>query len=197
MLDVTDKSVITTATASDGSNLLKGDRDWDRRLGWPRLSADKASAIFDVDLKLPPPTATGIKELSGTLQYRVSAGTKTIDLGLKSLKVGSEGTQLGASVKGIKDNLAKDGSQTIELKLRLSPDDLIAASLVVDGTKSELSRDSTSSMNDVTTFTLKAKSAIPEKAAIEVQVHDQIQTFEAPFKLENLSLLGTAAAPGK
>ena len=197
VLDVTDKSVITTATASDGSNLLKGDRDWDRRLGWPRLSADKASAIFDVDLKLPPPTATGIKELSGTLQYRVSAGTKTIDLGLKSLKVGSEGTQLGASVKGIKDNLAKDGSQTIELKLRLSPDDLIAASLVVDGTKSELSRDSTSSMNDVTTFTLKAKSAIPEKAAIEVQVHDQIQTFEAPFKLENLSLLGTAAAPGK
>ena len=197
VLDITDKSAITTATASDGTNLLKGDRDWDRRLGWPKLSADKASAIFDVELKLPPPTATGIKEISGTLQYRVSAGIKTIDLGLKSLKVGAEGTELGASIKSIKENMAKDGSQDIEVKLRLSPDDLVAASLVLDGTKSELSRYSTSSMSGTTTFTFKAKSAVPEKASIMVEIHDQIQIFEAPFKLENLSLLGTPAASAK
>ena len=195
VLDITDKSVITTATASDGTNLLKGDRDWDRRLGWPRLSADKASALFDVELKLPP--ATGIKEISGTLQYRVATGTKTIDLGLKSLKAGAEGTELGASIKGIKENMAKDGSQDIEVKLKLSPDDLIAASLVVDGTKSELSRYSTSSINGITTFTLKSKSAVPEMGSIVVEIHDQVQTFEAPFKLENLSLLGAPATTAK
>jgi hypothetical protein len=197
VLDITDKSPITAATASDGSDLLKGDKDWDRRIQNPRLSADKASAIFEVPLKLPPPAATGIKEISGTLQYRVAAGTKTIDLGLKALKVGAQGTELGASIKDIKENVAKDGSQNIELKLRLSPDDLIAAALLVDGTKSELSRYSTSSMNGVTTFTFKAKSVVPEKGSIVVEIHDQIQTFESPFKLENLSLLGAPVASGK
>ena len=72
ILDITDKSVIETAFAGDGTSLIKGNRDWDRRLGFPKLSADQASAIFDVELKMPPPGVLGIKEIAGVLQYRVS-----------------------------------------------------------------------------------------------------------------------------
>lgn len=197
VLDVTDKSAILTATANDGTNLLKGDKDWDRRLGFPKLSADKATTIFDVELKLPPPAATGIKEISGTLQYRVAGGTKEIDLGLESLKVGAKGTQFGASIEGVTDNHDKDGSQNIELKLKLKPDDLKSANLVADGIRSELTRAGYSGYGGVTTFTFKSKSAIPEKATIIVDIHDRIQTFEVPFKLENLSLLGTPVEPGR
>ncbi len=197
VLDVTDKSALTSATSSDGTSLLKGERDWDRRLGFPKLSADKASVIFDVDLKLPAPAAKGIKEISGTLQYRVSGGAKEIDLGLKSLKAGTKGTELGASIEKIKEGWSKDGSQDMEIKLKLDPDNLKSASLVVDGVKTEINRSGYSSSGGTTTFTFASKSAFPEKGSIVIEIFDKVQTFDVPFKIENLSLLGTPMAAGK
>ena len=190
VLDVTDKSSITSATASDGSSLLKGERDWDRRLGFPKLSADKASVMFDVELKMPSPAVKGMKEISGTLQYRVAGAAKEVDLGLKSLKAGSKGTELGASIEGIKEGWQKDGSQDMELKIRLDPDNLKSANLVVDGVKTEIKRSGYSSSSGITTFTFGSKTAFPEKGAIVVEIHDKVQTFDVPFKIENLSLLG-------
>lgn len=190
VLDVTDKSSLTSATASDGGSLLKGERDWDRRLGFPKLSADKASVMFDIELKRPAPAAKGIKEISGTLQYRVAGGVKEIDLGLKSLTVATKGTELGASIEKIKEGWNKDGSQDMELKLNLKPDDLKSANLIVDGVKTELDRGGYSSSGGITTFTFKSKSAFPEKGSIVVELHDKVQTFDVPFKIENLSLLG-------
>jgi hypothetical protein len=190
VLDVTDKSAITTATAIDGTSLLKGDRDWDRRLGSPQLSADKASVMFDIELALPSPSVKGLKELSGTLQYRVAGGAKEIDLGLKSLKAGTKGEQLGASIEEIKEGWKKDGSQEMELRIRLEPDDLKSVSLVVEGARTPLERRGSSSSSGITTFTLAAKTAFPETGSIVVEIHDKVQTFDVPFKLENLSLLG-------
>ncbi len=190
VLDVTDKSSITSATASDGSSLLKGERDWDRRLGFPKLSADKASVMFDVELKLPAPAAKGIQEISGTLQYRVAGGSKEIDLGLKSLRAGTKGAELGASIEKIKEGWKKDGSQEMELRIRLEPDDLKSASLVVDGAKTELERRGSSSSGGITTFTFASKTAFPETGSIGVELYDKLQTFDVPFKIENLSLLG-------
>jgi hypothetical protein len=197
VVDVTDKSMITTATASDGSSLLKGERDWDRRLGFPKLSADKASVMFDVELNLPEPAVKGIKEISGTLQYRVAGAAKEVDLGLKSLTTGSKGSELGANIEEIKEGWQKDGSQDMELKLKLSPDDLKAAFLVVDGVRTEIKRNGYSSSGGITTFTFASKAAFPEKGAILVEIHDKVQTFDVPFKLENLSLLGTPMNSGK
>lgn len=197
VLDVTDKSTLAAAIANDGTSLLKGERDWDRRLGFPKLSADKASVLFDVELKLPPAAATELKELSGTLQYRVAGSAKEIDLGLNSLKAGTKGTQLGASIEEIKEGWQKDGSQDMELKLKLKPDDLKSAMLVIDGVKTELNRKGYSSSGGITTFTFSSKTAFPEKGSIVVEIHDQVQTFDAPFKIENLSLLGTPVAPAK
>jgi hypothetical protein len=197
VLDITDKSMITTATASDGTSLLKGERDWDRRLGFPNLSADKASVLFDVELKLPEPSVTGIREISGTLQYRVAGATKEVDLGLKTLQAGSKGTELGASIEEIKESWHKDGSQDMELELRLKPDDLKSAAIVVDGVKTEIKRNGYSSSGGITTFTFGSKTAFPEKGSIVVEIHDKVQTFDVPFQLQNLSLLGTPMASGK
>lgn len=199
VLDITDKSSITTATASDGTNLLKGDRDWDRRLSFPKLSADKASAIFDVELKLPPSSAKGLKEITGNLQYRVAGASKETDLGLKSLKAGAKGTEFGASIEEIKDGWNKDGSQDMELKLKLKPDDLKSISLVVDNKSPEvqLERRGYSSSGGVTTFTFSSKTAFPEKGSLVVETYDQVKTFDVPFSIENLSLLGTPMDPAK
>ena len=197
VLDVTDKSSITSATTSDGTSLLKGERDWDRRLGFPKLSADKASVMFDIELKLPLAAAKGIKEISGTLQYRVAGSAKEVDLGLKSFKAGTKGTALGASIEEIKEGWSKDGSQDMELKLNLDPDSLKSAFLVVNGAKTEIKRSGYSSSGGITTFTFGSKTAFPEKGSIVVELYDKVQTFDVPFKIENLSLLGMPMATGK
>lgn len=194
VLDITDKCALTSATASDGSSLLKGDRDWDRRLGFPKLSADKASVMFDVELKRPAPSVKSIKEISGTLQYRVSGATKEVDLGLKSLTVGTKGTEFGASIEQIKEGYKKNGSQDMELKLKLDPDNIKSTYLVVDGVKTEMNRSGYSGSGGITTFTFSSETAFPEKGSIVVEIYDKLQTFDTPFKLENLSLLGESMA---
>ena len=191
VLDITDKSTITTAIASDETSLLKSDRDWDLRLGSPDLSADKASALFDIGLQLPPPGATGLKEITGMIQYRVAGGSKETDLGLTSLAVGSKGTEFGASIEDIKEGWNKDGSQLMEIKLKLKPDDLKSASIVVDGAKTEIKRNGYSSSGGVTTFTFSFKDGVPAKGSIIVETYDQVKTYDVPFRIENLTLLGT------
>ncbi len=195
ILDITDKSVIESALAGDGSSLIKGNRDWDRRLGFPKLSADQASAIFDVELKMPPPGVQGIKEISGLLQYRVSMATKETDLGQMELKTGSKSGELGASIEAIKDGW-KDGTKELELKLKLKPTDLKAVHLVENGVRSELKRSGYSGSDNTTVFTFQIDGELPEKASLIVETYDKIQTFDAPFTLENLSLLGEPIGPG-
>jgi hypothetical protein len=195
ILDITDKSVIESAFAGDGSSLIKGNRDWDRRLGFPKLSADQASAIFDVELKMPPPGVRGIKEIAGVLQYRVSMATKETDLGPMELKTGSKSDELGASIEEIKDGW-KEGTKEMELKLKLKPADLKAVHLVENGVKTELKRSGYSGGGNTTVFTFQIDGDLPEKASLIVETYDKIQTFDAPFTLENLSLLGEPIGPG-
>jgi hypothetical protein len=190
VLDITDKSTLNTVIASDGSNLINGDSDWDRRLSFPKLSQDKASVLFDVRMKRPGPAVKSIREVSGTLQYRVAGATKEVDLGFKSLDVGSTGTELGASIEEIKPSWEK-GAQRMELKLRLNKTDLKAAFLVVDGHRAEIKNSGYSSFDNATTFTLNHKGVFPKSGNIVVEIHDQLKTFDTPFKLENITLIGT------
>jgi hypothetical protein len=120
----------------------------------------------------------------------VAEATREIDLGLQSLKPGSKGTELGASIEEIKEGWEENGSQRMELKLRLKPDDLKSAFLVVDGTRTEIKRHGYSSFGEFATFTFDHKAAFPKAGTIVVEIYDQPQTFDTPFKIENITLLG-------
>jgi hypothetical protein len=189
ILEISDKSSIDTATANDGTSLLKGEREWDRRLEFPSLSKDKASALFGINLKLPPAGAGGIKEISGVIKYRVAGGTKEVDLGFDHLATGKTGKELVSSIEQIKASGDKDGSQEIEIKVKLAPSDLKSAYLVIDGVKTELKSYGYSGFNGATRFTFKSSRAIPENGAVVLEIHDQLQAFDVPFKLENLPIL--------
>jgi hypothetical protein len=195
VLDLTGKSALISATANDGSSLLKGDQERDRRIGFPSLSADKASVIFEINLKLPGPRVTGIKEISGILQYRVAGGTKEVDLGLTSLKTGIKGTSLGASIEKLDE--VEEGSHRMELKVKLEPNELKAAYLVADGGRSELRRNGYSSSNGITTFNFDSTVPYPEHGTVVLELQDKLQTFNAPFRIENLSVLGIPQPPGQ
>lgn len=197
VLNVTDKSAVAKAVTMEGVSLLK-EREWDLRLSFPKLSKDQASVLFDIELKRPPADCTGIKEVSGTLQYRVAEGVREVDLGFASLKQGSKGKELGAVIGTIKDGWGKDGSQDLEIKMKAAPEDLKAAYLVVNGARTPLNRNGSSSFGDgPTTFTFNVKSAIPANANVVVELYDQVRAYDVPFKLENLNLLGEPIRAGK
>lgn len=195
VLNITDKSRIESATASDGSSLLRGNEDWDRRLDSSQLSADKASAVFEIRLKLPPAGVQGVKEISGIVQYRVSTMTQETDLGELDLKSGSKSSELGGTIEEIKDGW-KEGTKEMGLKLKLDSSDLKAVFLVRDGDKTELERIGHSGNKNSTVFRFLIAGELPEKASLIVQTFDGIKTFDVPFTLENLTLLGERIAPG-
>jgi len=47
-----------------------------------------------------------------------------------------------------------------------------------------------SSGSGPTTFTFEAKNGVPENAKLIAVLHDGVETYDIPFKLENISLLG-------
>ena len=189
---VTDKTVLAVATADDGTSLLP-DSDWDRKVHFPNLARDKTAATLEFKLNLPGSGVKGLKELSGTVQYRVSGGTKEVDLGLDELKAGATGTNLDAEIKSIKEGWQKNGSQEMSLHLKTNPDDLKSVSLVVEGVRTALSQRGYGGGNGAYDFNYECKTNFPANGRIVAEVYDKVQTFEAPFKLENLTLLGTSA----
>lgn len=188
---VTDETVVETATADDGTSLLP-DSDWNRKVHFPKLAKDKTAAILEYKLNPPASGVKGLKELSGHVQYRVSSGTKEIDLGLDGLKAGATGTNLNAEIKSIGEGWQKKGEQEMSLHLKINPDGIKSLSLVADGAKTVLTQRGYSGGNGAYDFNYESKTNFPANGRLVAEVYDKMQTFEAPFKLENISLLGTS-----
>lgn len=196
ILAVTSSSIATKATADDGSDLLP-DRDRIRWTSDVKLSADQGSALIEVELKLPAPGVKGLQELSGTIEYQVAGGTKQVDLGFTNLQANARGAELGAQIKSIKPGWRNDGSQQLELKLNHPKNGLKAVFLKLDATNlSKLEQRGYSGGGNSYTYTFEHGGAIPPNARLVVEIYERLQTFTAPFKLENISLLGTPL-PGK
>jgi hypothetical protein len=188
---VSEESAVETALADDGSSLLP-DSEWNRKVHFPQLSTDKTAAILEFKLKVPGNGVKGLKELSGRLHYNVSSGAREVDLGFEDLKAGAAGTELGARIESIKDGWQKDGSQMMDLRLNTNPDGIKSLSLVVDGTKTALRQNGYGGGGNSYTFTYESKPAFPAKGRLVAEVYDKLQAFEAPFKLENVTLLGAS-----
>ncbi len=193
VLDVTDESKVLKAVADDGSDLLP-DSDFKKRLSFPQLSEDKSAVLFEIELVTPGKAVKSIREVSGTIQYTVSSGTKEVELGFGALKAGEKGKELGAEITEIKDGWEKGESKEIEIKLKIKPEG-IKEMVLMDGAKRIVmdKRGSSSFGDGPTTFTFSAEKGIPEGGKLVVVIHDGVKTFDIPFKLENLSLLGSAA----
>jgi hypothetical protein len=189
VLAINDASGMDTAVADDGSDLLP-ESEFSRRFSFPKLATDKSAVLLDVELKAPGPTVKGLKELSGHLQYSVAGKIKEIDLGFAKLAENAKGRELGAELKKIQADSKTEGSQ-LEIRLEVNQTMLRKLYLVSGGKKIELKQNGYSGSDNTFTFTYEVEPAISSRDRIVVEVYDQLQTFDAPFKLENISLLGT------
>ncbi|HWA24126.1 MAG TPA: hypothetical protein VG734_00520 [Lacunisphaera sp.] len=189
---ISDESGLDSAVASDGSNLLP-ESEFSRRFSFPKLSADKASVLLEASLTSPGPDVTGIKELTGHLRYTVAAGTVETDLGLAKMAADAKGKAHGAEVKSLSDK-SDEGSQTMELQLDLEPDTVKAAYVLIGREKIELSQRGYGGGGGTYVFTYESPKGFPAKSKVIVETYAQMETYDTPFKLENITLLGEPAS---
>ena len=192
VMAMTDECVLTTASADDGSDLLP-ESEFSRKIHFPKLTTDKSAVLFEVELKLPGAAVKGIKEVSGHLQYKVAGPTKELALGFPKLTAGAKAKELSAEIESLKAGGDGDKAQTMELKLEIEPDALKELYLVTGKTKTELKQRGYGGGNGTYTFTYESETGFPAKSRLVAEIYDQQQTFDAPFKLENITLLGEPA----
>jgi hypothetical protein len=181
---------VDTAIALDGSDLLP-DTDWDRKINFPNLSTDRATVVFEVNLKAPGPEARGFKEISGSLRYSVGLSITNIDLGITEIKAGAKGNEFGASIQSIKPGFGEKGGENIILKLLVGPTEIISLKAIgTDGQEINLRQTSYGGYNRTYTFTYHANVLLPSNARLIIQKYGEIKKYVIPFKLSNLTFLG-------
>ncbi|MBN2182921.1 MAG: hypothetical protein JW715_13500 [Sedimentisphaerales bacterium] len=183
------KGRLEKAITDTGQNILPEGK---QETSFPELSKDGNTAVFEVNLSIPDEKAKGIAELSGTLWYLKSAGTKTIDLGLMEFVEGAKSQVEGFSIQSIETHSWSPGRTEMDLKVDLLRGHLISTKFYrEDGTEIEVSSGGTSfTENRLLDVGYQVKGKFPPKGRIVLEVIDQITKHEIKFSLKNISLTG-------
>jgi hypothetical protein len=175
------------AVTDNGEDLLPKE-EFEREIHFPRLSEDKTAITFEVPLALPGPRATGIREISGTLVYTVADKTVDVDLGIHVFAKGAKGKAHEAEIENAE---AGDQGGEVSLKIALGMDAIASIDFFDDkGVKLPSSRQGYSSSGDESTIQFAIKGKLPAKGKIVAKLYDEPKTYEAPFKVTDIDLLG-------
>lgn len=182
---------LTKAETDHGQDLLPSD-EWKRKISFPRLSEDRRKVVFEVDLRRPAESANAIAEISGVLTYTVAEKTRRVDLNINTFTAGTTGSEFGAEIESVGDSQWNPGQQELKLKLTINKDTVKAVDIFdAAGNKLEVSQGYMASGNNVTyNYTLQGGGAFPQAGRIELEVYEDMQTYELPFEIKDVSLLG-------
>src|SRR5882672_2709473 len=177
------------AAITDAGENLVPDDDWQRRIHFPKLTKDRRSAYFDVDVKLGAAPVDGFREIRGTLSILSSEGTEDIDLGFKKVEAGAKGTKFGASIERFEPE--NEERTTMDLKLMVAMETLDGLKIVTPkGEELPVTQNGYSSSGDECTLTFTISGAIPKKVKLLAQVSKNLQKLEVPFEIRDVDLLG-------
>jgi len=164
-----------------------------QQINFPRLSKDKKVVYFDVPLHVPPANAKGFAEISGVLRCYKVEGSRKIDLGIMDFNDGAKSSVEGFSIRSIRP-ATHDNKQSSRMSLIVN---LLRGSVKnvrfyrTDGSEIKVTRRSTwSSENRLISISFDTEGKFPPKGRIIFDVMDKITTYNMPFKLTNISLLG-------
>lgn len=184
---------VEKALADSGQNLLP-DREWDRKISFPKLSKDRTRVMFEVKMAVPGEDVRYVKEVSGILEYTVSSGTKELDLGITKFKEGARGKELSAVIKSVGEDEWEEGKQQLVLEMGADMDSVKSFDFFdKDGNKFEVSRRGYFSSGSSSEITFSIMGKLPEEGRIVIVMHDNVKKFKIPFKLENITLTGEPA----
>lgn len=181
---------VDRATTDTGKSLLPV-HPWQRKIGFARLSKDKKTAVFDVELLLPDRDVGGLEELSGTLEYLTAGPSKQVDSGTIDFKVGAQAPQLGAVIRSIEPNPWQDNDTMLSLRLNQPSVYLNSAEFYAqDGTRLQATQSGHESTGTSTTLYFSIKGKLPQTGRIVLNVFEQLKRNVMPFQVRDISLTG-------
>ncbi|RKY10666.1 MAG: hypothetical protein DRP65_06245 [Planctomycetota bacterium] len=182
---------VEKAVTDTGQDILS-EKEWNRKITWPRLSKDKRAVVFEVNLAMPDERARSIAEVSGVLEYLESAGTKKIDLGVMDFKEGAESNVEGFSVNSIKSDEVMVGKTRMWLKVMLLRGTEKSVQFFdEDGTELKVTSGGKQfSGGRIKSMAFDIEGQFPPRGRIVFEILDGLSKHELPFKLTNISLLG-------
>jgi len=181
---------VNKAVTNAGENILPRR---ERNIPFPRLCKDKKAAQFDIELSLPDANTTALAEVSGALYCLKSTGTRKIDLGLMEFKAGTKSELQDCSIDSIRVKEWHKGYTYMRLKANLPRGSVKQVRFYHrDGTEIEVSRGGWSyTQGRIRRMEFKTKGQFPAKGRIVIEALDNITKHEIPFRLTNISLLGS------
>jgi hypothetical protein len=158
----------------------------------PKLSEDEKAVVFDVDLSLPDQGTKGLTEVSGVLRGFKFTGTKKIDLGLMDFKDGTKSKVDGFSITSLEKKLGEKGNTYMYIGVNLPHRSVKDVKLYrEDGSQIEVFyAGSLRTKDGLVSYNLRKEGKFPPRGRIVFEVLEGITTYEIPFKLTNISLLG-------
>lgn len=181
-----DEARIESAITDAGEQLAPED-EWQRRISFPRLTKDKATAFFEVELK-PTNDVAGFKELRGSVKAIVAGSKEEIDLGFKKLAPGEEGKALGATLMSVEEE-GEGHCFTFSLAV---PQSAVEEVLVMNAKGERLSSGQRgySSSGDQCELTYVVDEKLPPKGKIVVRVATDLRPVDVSFAIENIDATG-------
>jgi hypothetical protein len=177
-----------TALTDAGDNLVPDD-DWKRRISFPKLTNDRRSAIFEIELRLGDAPVEGFRELRGTVSIFASSGTEDVDLGFKKLEAGAAGKEYGATIERFEPQ--DEQRSTLDIKLLVSMERIDGIRLVTaKGEELPVSQQGYSSSGEECTLTYVLEGAVPKKFKLIARVAKDLHRLEVPFEIRDVDLLG-------
>jgi len=180
------------AVTDTGQSLIPK-KQWERKIHFLKLSDDKTSVKFDINLLSPSSDVRGLKQLSGKLSYLMATTSSTVDLGLASLRAGAKGTEFDARIKSIgKDKWMPDSDrQTLALEMKIDKDRVKSVNIYDSaGKKLDVRRSGSQWGGQTIILNYSIKGRFPSKGGIKIEVYDNLKKIDAPFKLKDVNLLG-------
>ncbi len=186
-----DDGNLTKALTLSGQDLLPEGK-FNRSLSFLKIADDGISVSFSIKMQVPQENEKGMAEIAGIVKCFKSDGIKTIDLGLMELKKGAVNETEGISIQ--KAGKAQWTDQyEIDLKLKILKHILKDIQLFTkDGKQIETSISGGSSSGGYWLHRgVRTKDPLPEKGRIVIELYDNLQEYEIPFNLKNISLTGS------
>ncbi len=180
---------VTKASTDSGKSLLPA-ADWDRKIKLARLSRDKRTVVFEVELALPDENARGLAEVSGTLKYLSGQSARQVDLGVMKFEAGAKGSNLGALVESVETDPWHENATVVALKLNRVFEAVKSVQLFAeDGAGLNASLLSERTVGAASMLTI-AVDRMPPSGKIVLEVYQGFQSNEIPFRVSRISLTG-------
>ena len=175
---------IERAVSTEGNNYLMESDFW-RQIHHSKLRTDLQTAEMDVRIRAPEKDKETIKEISGTLEYHTSEGSRTIDSGMIDFAKGTAIREVGLDIESIDESSLKFNCSVPLESIRST------TFYSTDGTELDIQRTSWGTMEGKQFISFEPdEGKLPSKGRIVFEIAENLKKHKIGFIAKHILIEG-------